>query len=67
MPFLEVTNPQINWKRKTIKIKYKGKLVDIPTLAENVVSTLQQPQSSSSRYTSKNSFAELEASVDVPE
>lgn len=30
MPFLEATNPHINWKRKTLKVKYRGKLFDIP-------------------------------------
>ncbi len=41
MPFLEVCNPQINWKRKTVKIKHRGKLVNIPTLNDNCVSTHQ--------------------------
>ncbi len=31
MPFLEVANPQINWKQKSIKIKHKGRLINIPT------------------------------------
>lgn len=31
MPFLECTNPNINWRRKTLKIKHKGKLVEVPT------------------------------------
>ena len=31
MPFLEVANPHINWKTKTIRIKYKGRLVPVPT------------------------------------
>ncbi len=31
MPFLEATNPVINWKKKSIKIKHKGKFYDVPT------------------------------------
>ncbi len=32
MPFLEAANPQINWKAKSVKIKHRGKLINIPTL-----------------------------------
>ncbi len=31
IPFLEVANPQINWKQKTIKIKHRGHLISLPT------------------------------------
>jgi hypothetical protein len=59
MPFLEIANPHINWKRKTIKIKYRGKLMEIPTLNEPVVLTNQQQNSNGVSNISKNSFAEL--------
>lgn len=39
MPFLEATNPQINWKARTLKIKHKGRLVDIPTLQRSTSPT----------------------------
>ena len=53
MPFLEATNPIINWKTKQIKIKYKGKLYTIPTVQESVVAT---PKSPTCSIVSKNSF-----------
>lgn len=59
MPFLETANPQINWKKKTLKVKYKGRLLEIPTLHEPVALTPQQPASPSKSVHSKNSFHEL--------
>ena len=41
MPFLECTNPMINWKRKQMRIKYKGKLVEVPTHNRSAL-TIQQ-------------------------
>lgn len=34
MPFLELANPQINWQTKTLKIKHRGRLIEIPTLSD---------------------------------
>jgi hypothetical protein len=53
MPFLEGTNPIINWKNKTIRIKYKGKLFAIPTIQEKAEIT---PKSPTCSIVSKNSF-----------
>ena len=60
MPFLESTNPIINWKTKLIKIKYKGKLFTIPTVQDSVPEKLvSPPKLPSCTVISKNSFAEL--------
>ena len=58
MPFLELANPQINWQTKTIKIKHKGRLIEIPTLLDARASTFQ-PALSSSTPIFSNSFADL--------
>ncbi len=56
MPFLECTNPNINWRRKTMRIKYKGKFVEVPTY-KVAVSTIQQRADVVD--TTNNSFALL--------
>jgi hypothetical protein len=42
MPFLETCNPIINWKRKTIAIKHKNRVINIPTLSNAKVLTPNQ-------------------------
>ena len=46
MPFLEICNPQINWKQKTIRIKHKGRLIIIPTVTKKLSEPSQQLPSS---------------------
>lgn len=36
MPFLETCNPKIDWRKRTMQIKYKTRLIDIPTLSKRV-------------------------------
>ncbi len=62
MPFLECTNPNINWRRKTMRIKYKGKFVEVPTY-KAAVSTPQQRADVAD--TSTNQFALLAPPDDV--
>lgn len=62
MPFLKCTNPNIDWRRKTFKIKYKGKNVEVPTHSHTSASTLQQNESCAVPTT--NSFAELAPTID---
>ena len=66
MPFLESANPVINWKSKSIKIKYKGNFFTIPNVLQDSVIPKSVPKSPSCSIVSKNSFAELvnDSSVD---
>lgn len=63
MPFLEQYNPKINWTQKTIKLPYKQRWIDIPTISHLGVTS---PQAQEIVGTNKpanphvNNFADLD-------
>jgi hypothetical protein len=60
MPFLESVNPRVNWKKKSVQIKHKGKLHDVTTVPCDLhASTTQRASTPHTSIVHRNSFADL--------
>lgn len=69
MPFLEEYNPKINWTHKTIKLPYKQRWIEVPTISQlGVTSPRAQEMVDTNKPANPhaNSFADLDPEPNKP-